>query len=356
VIAASTLAQTFTTLVNFTGDNGRDPYLSSLVQGTDGNLYGVTLIGGVSTSCQALGVNDGCGIFFRMTPDGTLTTIYNFCQQSGCTDGYLPMGITLSSNGSFYGTTQAGGANREGTIFRITPRGTLTTLYSFCAKSNCADGAVPLAGLVQATDGNWYGTTFYSENSGEGSGTIFRMTSAGQLTTLYTFPSSGNPAAALIQGRDGNLYGTATGNNGGGGASTIFKITLSGVFTTLYQFESPADVYTALVQGADGNFYGTSATGGTNISGYCTGLLQSCGTVFRITPGGALTTIYNFCNESNCADGAAPFSPLIHADNGKFYGMTYGGGSSEAGTVFSISSAGALSTLESFVGANGAGP
>src|ERR1700729_268877 len=96
-------AQTFTTLLDFNGSNGADPYYGSLVQGTDGNLYGVTFQGGVSANCQALGVNAGCGTIFKMTPDGALTTIYDFCQQSGCTDGYIPTGITLSSNGNFYG-------------------------------------------------------------------------------------------------------------------------------------------------------------------------------------------------------------------------------------------------------------
>lgn len=344
-------AQTFTTLLDFDGTNGRMPYLSSLIQGTDGNLYGVTFQGGVSSNCQALGVVDGCGTFFKMTPNGTLTTLYNFCQQSTCLDGYLPMGITLSSNGNFYGTTHGGGANAEGTVFRITSSGVLTTLYSFCAQSNCADGAIPLAGLIQATDGNWYGTTFGGGSSacGYGCGTVFRMTPAGQLTTLYTFPSSGNPAASLVQARDGNLYGTATGNDGNAGSSTIFRISLSGTFANIYQFEYPAAVYDGLVQATDGNFYGTTAGGGNVVT--CN---YGCGTVFKITPSGTLTTIYNFCSAANCADGSTPISPLIQATDGKFYGMTDTGGSG-GGTIFSISPAGALTTLHSFIGTDGDG-
>ena len=350
-LTAGVMAQTFTTLLNFNGTNGEGPYLTSLIQGTDGDLYGVTFNGGVSATCQALGISEGCGTIFKMTPGGTLTTIYNFCQQSGCTDGYLPMGITLSSNGSFYGTTYAGGANGQGTIFRITSGGILTTLYSFCSQSNCADGVIPLAGLIQATDGNWYGTTFGGGNSAcstyYGCGTVFRMSPAGQFMTLYTFPSGGHPAGELIQGRDGSLYGTATGD---AGVSTIFKISLSGAFTILHQFDSAADVYDGLVQGTDGNFYGTTALGG-NVT-KCD--LYGCGTVFKITPSGTLTTIYNFCSAANCADGAIPFSPLVQATDGNFYGMTNGDGYGP-GTAFSISPAGILRTLQSFDGTNGAG-
>src|SRR5258708_714310 len=354
-MTAGATAQTFTMLLDFNGSNGRMPYLSSLIQGTDGNLYGVTFEGGGGADWKGVGIDGGCGAILQVTRSGTLTTIFYFCQQSGCLDGYIPMGITLSSNGSFYGTTYAGGAKGQGTIFRITSGGALTTLYSFCAQSNCADGVIPLAGLIQATDGNWYGTTFGGGNSAcsgayYGCGTVFRMTPAGQFTTLYTFPSSGNPAAGLIQSRDGNLYGTTTGNPSNAGFSTIFKISLSGTFTTVYRFGYAADVYDGLVQGTDGNFYGTTAEGG-NVT-KCA--LYGCGTVFKMTPTGTLTTIYNFCSAANCTDGAIPFSPLIQATDGNFYGMTNGDGYGP-GTVFSISAGGALSTLQAFDGTNGAG-
>ncbi|MGA8429907.1 MAG: choice-of-anchor tandem repeat GloVer-containing protein [Candidatus Sulfotelmatobacter sp.] len=354
-MTAGVTAQTFTKLLDFNGSNGADPYYGSLVQGTDGNSYGVTFQGGVSANCQALGVNQGCGTIFKMTPGGTLTTIYDFCQQSGCTDGYIPTGITLSSNGNFYGTTYAGGTYGQGTVFRVTPRGILTSLYSFCVQANCADGRIPLGGIIQASDGNWYGTTFGGGNPGcgYGCGTVFRVTPAGQLTTLYTFPSSGNPAAPLIQGRDGNLYGTATGNSGNSGSSTIFRITLSGTFTTVYQFDQPADIYYGLVQGSDGNFYGTTAIGGSNSASNCS---LGCGTVFKLTPGGTLNTLYNFCSQANCTDGATPGAPLIQSSNGKFYGTTSFGGSLQAGTIFSISSTGALTTLHSFDVTDGAVP
>jgi uncharacterized repeat protein (TIGR03803 family) len=355
-LALAAKAQMFTTLLNFNGANGATPQV--LVQGIDGNLYGVTFEGGVSGACQALGVVNGCGTFFKMTADGTLTTLFNFCQQSGCTDGYVPVGITLASNGTFYGATLAGGANLQGTIFRITPSGSLTTLYSFCVLSNCADGKFPDAGLFQAVDGNWYGTTFGGGNSvcGYGCGTVFRMTPGGLLTTLYAFPSSGNPAGTLIQGRDGNLYGTATGNDGDQGLSTVFKISPSGSFTTIYQFSTPANVYDGLALGTDGNFYATSALGGSNSNGIC-GDASTCGSVFRMTPSGTLTTIYNFCAATNCTDGAEPIGPLVQATDGRFYGMTGTGGAfGSGGTIFSISPAGTFSSLLSFDGTDGDRP
>jgi uncharacterized repeat protein (TIGR03803 family) len=354
--ALTTAAQTFTTLVNFNGTSGATPQIGSLIQGTDGNLYGVTFEGGVSVDCQALGGVDGCGTFFKMTADGTLTTLFNFCQQSGCTDGYLPIAITLAGNGSFYGVTKAGGANLQGSIFRITSGGVLTRLYSFCMLSNCADGGLPLAGLFQAVDENWYGTTFGGANTGcgYGCGTIFRMTPGGQLTTLYTFPSSGNPAGTLTQGRDGNLYGTATGNDGDYGLSAIFRISPPGTFTTIYEFSNPADVYDGLVLGTDGNFYATSGIGGSNSNANCS---EGCGTVFKITPGGVLTTIYNFCAAANCADGAEPIASLLQATDGRFYGTTQSGGAfGSGGTIFSISSTGVFSSLLSFDGTDGAWP
>jgi uncharacterized repeat protein (TIGR03803 family) len=252
--------------------------------------------------------------------------------------------------------TYAGGANGQGTIFRITPSGTLTILYSFCPLTNCPDGKIPFAGLIQAVDGDWYGITWGGGNSGcgYGCGTVFRMTPGGQLTTLYAFSDDGNPAGTLVQGRDGNLYGTTTAAPGDNFLSTIFEISPSGSFTNLYQFSNPAGVYAGLVLGTDGNFYGTSEIGGSNSTQDCS---QGCGTVFKSTPGGVVTTIYNFCSATDCVDGAGPNAPLIQATDGKFYGTTQSGGTSgSGGTIFSISTTGTFLSLFSFDGADGNGP
>jgi len=189
-----------TTLLNFNGTNGEQPYYGSLVQGADGNFYGTTDEGGA--------LDDGT--IFKMTAGGTPTTLYSF---SGG-DGSGPYGgLIQATDGNFYGTTYRGGANSLGTIFKITPGGTLTTLYSF---TNGADGELPFAGLTQATDGNFYGTTF---------GTIFKITPGGTLTTLYSFTGESRPHGGLIQATDGNLYGTTQYGGANGGLGTIFKIT-----------------------------------------------------------------------------------------------------------------------------------
>src|ERR1022692_2116302 len=204
-------AQTFTTLHSFDGTDGATP-LAGLVQATNGDGYGTTSQGGANVCADF----SNCGTVFRITPSGTLTTLYSFCAQSGCADGYYPYDTPVqASNGDFYGTTSGGGANSYGgTVFKITPSGTLTTLYSFCSKSLCTDGGGPYAGLVQATNGDFYGTTV--EGGTHGDGTVFKITPSGTLTTLHSF-------CAQVVGKicsDG----------------TVFKITPSGTLTTLHSF------------------------------------------------------------------------------------------------------------------------
>jgi uncharacterized repeat protein (TIGR03803 family) len=137
-------AQTFTTLHSFDITDGEYP-VTSLVQADNGDLYGTTPEGGA---------NQLWGTIFKITPAGVLTTIYSFCAQSGCPDGGRPNAILQTTNGHLYGTTARGGADADGTVFEITPGGTLTTIYSFCVQSGCADGEEPVAGLVQAAGGD----------------------------------------------------------------------------------------------------------------------------------------------------------------------------------------------------------
>src|ERR1039457_2442445 len=221
-------AQTLTTLYSFDGTDGQEP-VGALVQATNGDLYGTTERGGS-------GINNG-GTVFRITPGGTLTTLYSFCPQTNCTDGFGPKaGLVQAANGDLYGTTWGGGVNDQGTVFKITQGGTLTTLYSFCSPAMCRDGEVPFAGLVQAANGDLYGTT--AEGGTNGGGTVFKITPGGTLTRLYSFCSRGctdglNPDAGLVQAANGDLYGT-TSNGGANGQGTVFKITPGGTLTTLY--------------------------------------------------------------------------------------------------------------------------
>lgn len=323
-------AQTLTTLANFVGPNGANPLFAPLVQGTDGNLYGTTQAGGAHQQ----------GTAFKITPAGTLTTLHSFCGQS-CGDGAAPFaGLLLGNDGNFYGTTEAGGTNNEGTVFKMTPQGTLTTLHNF----NIQDGSNPYAGLVQATDGNFYGTT---ESGGAHLlGTVFRITPRGALTTLHSFNSTdgSSPEAPLIQGTDGNLYSTTyNGGSGGGDYGTVFKITISGVLTTLHNFDDSEGrgIVAGLVQASDGNFYGAGGQGGAN----------DYGSVFMITPTGALTVLHSF----DATDGATP-TALVLGTDGNFYGATISGGTSTDGTAFEITPQGIFTILHDFNGTDGADP
>ena len=346
---------TFTTLASFNGPNGFNPNGSGLVQGIDGNYYGTTLNGGNGTPSIGTG-----GTVFKMTPDGTLTALYNFCSKPNCTDGWMPQaGLILANDGAFYGTTDGGGIYNLGSIFKITLDGTLTTLHSFSG----IDGELPnsYASLLQANDGNFYGTTFGggtpSANCSTGCGTIFTMTPDGTVTTLYSFDKTlgYQPNAGLIQGIDGNFYGMTPGVMSGpycADCGTVFQMTPDGIVTNLHTFHGPdgsIPVGGPLVQGADGNFYGTTAEGG---SVWLDGCGNGCGTIFKITTGGTLTTLYNFCSQPACADGMNPFGGLVRATDGNFYGATqYGGanaGSASGGTLFEITPTGTLTTLYSF--------
>jgi uncharacterized repeat protein (TIGR03803 family) len=369
-------AQTFTTLVTFDGPNGSQPYRGPLVQGLDGNLYGTTNVGGAN----------GDGEIFKITPEGALTVLKSFGDGVpaldpaagliqtpegnfyGTTayftdskifwmnpegkmvfintfpgdDGQLPQGeLVLGNDGNLYGTTEIGGTHDQGTVFKVTPEGALTTLYNFCTQTGCTDGSQPIAGLILATDGNFYGTT--QAGGANSDGTIFKITPEGVLTTLYSFCAQPNctdgevPVGGLIQSADGNLYGTTVGGGAtscSGACGTIFKITPAGELTTLYSFceqknctDGIAPV-SALVQGTDGNFYGTTLNGGG---------AGRLGTIFKMTSQGKLTTLYRFCTEPNCADGAYPYAGLFQATNGVFYGTTYAHGAGNDGTIFSLS-------------------
>ncbi len=350
-------AQTLTTLHTFAGysTDGASPY-AGLVQATDGNFYGTTYAGGTSGNCQG-----GCGTVFRITPGGTLTTLHSFDWY----DGASPTGaLVQGTDGNLYGTTYGGGAEpRVGTVFRITPGGTLTTLYSFCAQSNCTDGQQPYAGLVRASDGNFYGTTLEGGANtgcslGSGTcGTVFKITPGGALTTLHSFcaqsgcTDGGNPYAGLVQASDGNFYGTTFGR-GVNGYGTVFKITPAGVLTSLYSFCSQTNCddgeypQSGLMQASDGNFYGATPEGGG-------GAFHQGGTVFKITSSGTFTTIYNFCSQPSCTDGADSHAALLQGPDGNLYGTTIGGGTfctqnSGCGTIFKITTSGVLTTLHSF--------
>jgi uncharacterized repeat protein (TIGR03803 family) len=335
-------AQTFTNLVNFDLANGAFPYYGSLITDSSGNLYGTTVQGG----------STGLGTVFKVTPSGELTTLYSFCLQNNCTDGLEPYGaLVLGPDGNFYGTTAAGGTNFQGTAFQLTPEGVLTTIYNFCSQALCADGGDPFAGLTVSSDGTLYGTT----NGGgtNAGGTIFSLTTSGTLTVLHNFCSATNCADgntvydALAKGSNGTFYGVTL-NGGTKGWGTVFSITPAGKFTTLHTFSytDGATPWGGLIQAKNGNLYGTTAGGGKTDSG----------TVFQIAKGNKFTTIYNFCVKTYCADGVGPVGNLIQGSNGNFFGTTEAGGIEGWGTAFEVTSTGTLKTLHSFERTDGTGP
>lgn len=379
VIVHSLQAQTLTTLASFDNSNGAFP--TAVVQGVDGKLYGTAANGGtngfgtvfVATSAGALtnlhnfSTSDGSdptelvlaangtfyglatfsygGSVFTITPGGKFTLLATFNATPDFNNSMLQ-----SAGGNFYGTTFGGGSSGWGSVFKMTPTGAFTTLYSFDCYGllSCPNQAGP-SGLAQSADGSFYGTNT-GGNSASDVGTVFRITPNGTLTTLYTFCVEGPPCTdgnspdGLMQAADGDFYGaTIVGGiagspclpNGPGGCGTIYKITPSGNLTTLYVFctqGSPCPdgglPLGPLVQGTDGNFYGTT----TVSSGAACASPGPCGTIFRLTPSGGLTTLHVFTFN----DGSAP-RWLVQATDGNFYGVTTAGGAYGWGTVFRLS-------------------
>ena len=377
-----TQAGTFTLLRSMATAEGSD-LRSALVQNpADGLLYGTAHLGGAN----------GKGSVFKISTAGAFTLLHSFTGGTG--GGESPRaGVIRASDGNFYGTTEFGGSNNAGTVFRVTPAGTFTLLHSFVT----TDGSDPRSALVQASDGNLWGTTF--TGGANGFGTVFKMTTAGVLTTVYHFTGTdgSGPRAAPIQAADGKLYGT-TSTGGASGKGTVYSVTLAGTFTSLVSLDSSlgarpiagvledsanpgtfygatADAGTAnggtlfkvvvsgslvgtsvahtfggdvadgaypaagLKRGPDGLFYGTTRFGGSN----------NFGTVFRLNANGTLTTLHAFNN----SDGAFPIGGVVFDSAGNLYGATANGGASLLGTVFRISAAGAFASLYSFSGSDG---
>jgi uncharacterized repeat protein (TIGR03803 family) len=299
-----------------------NPLYAGLLLASDGNFYGM-----------AGGGTNNKGALFKITPAGDETVLWSF---GAGTDGQSPTGgLIQASDGNFYGMTNAGGANAAGTVFKITPAGAETVLWSFGAGT---DGSSPYGNLVQGSDGNFYGTT-ESGGANANDGTVFKITPAGVETVLHSFAggSDGNyPYGSLIQGSDGNFYGM-TANGGTNGAGTVFKITPAGAETVLWSFAGGSDgnyPQGSLIQGSDGNFYGMTDFGGTN----------GDGTVFKLTPAGVETVLWSFGSGS---DGQIPYGSLVQGSDGNFYGMTNGGGDN-AGTIFQITPSGSETVLWSF--------
>ena len=307
-----------TLLHSFQGLDGALPW-AGLAQGSDGLWYG---------TAQGGGTNGDFGVIFQMAGNGEFNVLHHF----GGFDGRSPQAALVQGNdGSFYGTTAAGGTNLDnGTVFKITPSGVFTSLFSFKG----TNGSRPKASLVRGVDGNFYGTTSqggpdYDGASVSGDGTIFRITADGALTSLFFFNeiNGSDPEADLVEGSDGNFYGTTQFGGSGADSGTVFKLTPSGTFTKLYAFSGQDGSYplAGLTRDSDGNFYGTTA-------GDMLSRTNTFGTIFRLTPAGTLTTLVSFKG----SNGASPVARLCLGNDGNLYGTAFDGGAGDGGTIFRL--------------------
>jgi uncharacterized repeat protein (TIGR03803 family) len=325
----------FTILHSFSGSDGEQP-MAGLVQASDGNFYG-TSVG------DDLDGGNLYGTLFQMSPAGDFKVMHVFV--GGATDGHFPAApLIQASDGNLYGTALDGGAHNRGTVFRLSLSGEYTTLYSFPLQG----GGFPQSALTETPDGFLWGTTVSGGSGGcgnsDGCGTLFKMSFDGQVTVTHRFEHSdqgSEPNAALLLASDGALYGTTQygGNTPGciaNGCGTIFRITLDQTFTTVHRFQGTNGSYPegTLLQASDGNLYGTTWEGGKDVP-TCRNN-DGCGTVFRFTPTGEFTRVHSF---HDVPDGAAPVAGLIQASDGSLWGTTQRGGSNrmETGVVFRLS-------------------
>lgn len=304
---------TETVLYHFMGGNdGANPE-GRLVMDTKGNLYGSTLNGGGS---------DQQGIVFKLSPRGRETVLYNF---TGGSDGALPVGgVIMDANGNLYGIGARGGAAGEGVVFKLSPRGREKVLYSFTGGN---DGGVPQANLVRDAGGNFYGIT--AQGGANNQGTVFKLTSRGREIVLHSFAGGSDgsdPRAGLLMDADGNLYGT-TEAGGAANKGVVFKVSPRGRETVLYSFTGGNDggePFGDLIGDANGNLYGTTSVGGA----------ANRGVVFKLSPRGRETVLHSFTGGRR--DGAYPYAGLASDARGNLYGTTEEGGPAKAGVVFRV--------------------
>ena len=288
--------------------------------GLDGNFYGILQLGGTN----------GLGSIYKLTPEGVYTDLHDF----NFTEGQFPIGpLLLGPDGFFYGGTVSGGNSTNcqqfgcGVIYKISPTGEFRVVYNF----DGLHGQTPFGGLSLASDGKFYGTT----ESGLGKtsfGTVFSLTPSGEFRLIHAFTESlggATPWAGVVQGPDGWFYGT-TAAGGINQAGIVYKIAPSGQFINLHSFDFLADggnPLSDLTLGTDGNLYGTTWANGNDPN--CT---PPCGTIFQVTPGGAFTNLHTFIG----SDGSGLQVPLTQHTNGKFYGTASYGGANQWGTGYSL--------------------
>ena len=337
VAAPSLHAQQVTTLYSFLSGTDACTPTAGLIRDGTGNLYGTTYNGGTF----------GHGTVFKLTPSGSESILYSF--GSSATDAFTPTAAVVRDGaGNLYGTTLSGGMYGLGTVYKVPKTGLETVLYSFAdGNSGGTDGFAPYSTLVRDSAGNLYGTT--TGGGPDDYGTVFQVTASGTEIQLHAFVGAdgADPVAGLIRDSAGNLYGTATEAGVNGNFGTVFEVSPAGVETTLFSFDGAdgQSPYGGLIRDSKGNFYGTTETGGA--FGY--------GTVYELTPSGVETVLYHF---TGGADGGYPKSTLVRDSSGNVYGTTTIGGTDGGecgailgcGVVFEVSKTGVETVLHAFAG------
>jgi uncharacterized repeat protein (TIGR03803 family) len=328
------------TFYSFTGGaDGANP-TGAVIRDAAGNLYGTTLGGGPTNM----------GTVFKLDRLGNETVLLGF-SVSGVNGASPVDGVIRDASGNLYGTT-AGGGDRTcacGTVFMLDANGKETVLHRFTGGS---DGKTPSGGLIRDASGNLYGTTRFGGDPTchtVGCGTVFKVDATGKESVLHSFTSGADgelPVAAVVRDRAGNLFGTTL-DGGSSGSGTIFKVDSAGKETVLHSFTSSPDGSQpggGLIPVGE-ELYGTTEGGGN---------LCCDGTVYKLDKTGKVTVVYSFTGGTNAA---SPFAGLIHDAAGNLYGITTIRGTFNFGTVFKVDSAGNETVLHSFTGgSDGANP
>jgi uncharacterized repeat protein (TIGR03803 family) len=319
-----------TTLYSFSGSPDGYVPLAGLIKDSDGNLYGTTAYGGLY----------GFGTIFEVSKTGVETVVYSFSGYPA--DGVYPQaGLVRDAAGNLFGTTQYGGPGSCqingftegcGTVFMLSNTGVETVLHGFV--SGTTDGQLPIARLLLDAAGNLYGTTCHGGT--QGMGTVFKVTPGGTETVMYSFagtPDGSCPLAGLNL-HAGIFYGT-TYQGGASNYGTVFKLTKAGQETVLYSFSALHQdghyPQAALIRDSSGNLYGTTLGGGIETK-YCHVIENGCGVIFKLSSAGKETVLHRFAGYP--IEGASPISDLLRDSLGNLYGTTDIGGTAEAGTVF----------------------
>jgi uncharacterized repeat protein (TIGR03803 family) len=304
--------------------DGEDPIYGSLTLDAAGNVYGTTAYGGESSY----------GTVFKVTATGTESILYNFCAQSGCTDGETPYGgVARDSAGNLYGTTAYGGTFNSGVVFKLTAGGTESVLHNFLGPPT--DGTQPSSNLTRDSSGNLYGTTPAGGASSDG--TVFEVTASGTESLLYSFnggPVDGSEpiGGGLLRDGSGNFYGvTRTGGAKGFGA--VFHLTSGGTESVLLSFNGGGSgkyPVGSLARDAAGDLYGTTSLGGSGIN--CPSGRNGCGVLFGLTTAGKEIVVHDFVGSPS--DGATPYGGVVRDPSGNLYGTLYVGGAYGCGAIF----------------------